>query len=176
MSEGIPKLRNENHICWIFGLFFENAYKWKPHHWKDQVYVLNTYYNIDTNDLAAMEPARKAITHHAWHVMTFFFHTSAKVIYPKYNQNWLHTLAYTIDCVCFNLFWPQNVYFLVKIFSTFLKAKSAPHQKSMRFIWVFIVLGIYNFALASNHRQSCYTKIGAPTLKISSTESLRIFR
>ena len=42
-------------------------------HVKGGLPILNTYSNIDKNDLAAMEPARKAITHHAWHVMTFFF-------------------------------------------------------------------------------------------------------
>ena len=46
-------------------------------HIKRRLTVLNTYSNIGKNDLAAMEPARKAITHHAWHVMTFFFHTLA---------------------------------------------------------------------------------------------------
>ena len=47
------------------------------------MYVLSTYYNIDINDLAAMEPARKAITHHAWHVMTFFFIHRPKLYIPS---------------------------------------------------------------------------------------------
>ena len=28
------------------------------------------------------------------------FHTSSKVIYPKYSKHWLYTVAHTIDCVC----------------------------------------------------------------------------
>ena len=29
-------LCSENHISWIYGPFFENAHKWKPHHWNLQ--------------------------------------------------------------------------------------------------------------------------------------------
>ena len=62
---------------------------------------IHTYSNIDKNDLAAMEPARKAITHHAWHVMTFFSYTGFKVLHPKYYIQLLYTLTYTIDYVSF---------------------------------------------------------------------------
>ena len=108
----------------------------------------------------------------SWH---FFSYTGIKVIYPKYYKHWLYTLAYTIDSVWFSLFWPKKTTLLSQ---NYRNCPDDPAQQkiSMWFIWVFIVLGIYNFELASNHRQSCYTKIGAPTLKISSTESLRIFR
>ena len=30
------QLCTENHISWIFGLFFENVHEWKPHHWNRQ--------------------------------------------------------------------------------------------------------------------------------------------
>ena len=30
------QLCSENCISWIFGLFFENAHEWKPHHWNPQ--------------------------------------------------------------------------------------------------------------------------------------------
>ena len=74
-------------------------------HIKRRLTVLNTYSNIGKNDLAAMEPARKAITHHAWHVMTFFFiHWHQRYISQKYYKQLLYTLTYTIDYVSFSLF------------------------------------------------------------------------
>ena len=53
-----------------------------------KILAVNTYFDIDTNDLAAMEPARKAITHHAWHVMTFFF--------IHWHQSYISQVLYTI--------------------------------------------------------------------------------
>ena len=46
---------------------------------------------------------------------------------------------------------PKVGYFkkTAEMFSTALEAKSAQKQKGKKFIWVFTVLGIYNFAMYS---------------------------
>ena len=40
---------------------------------------------------------------------------ASKVIHPKFYKNVPSTLAYTIECVCFGLFWPKKLHFKPKI-------------------------------------------------------------
>ena len=72
-------------------------------------------------------------------------HLLFKVIHPKYYKNWLYTLAETIDWIFLTYFDQKKYTLKPKLDSTLAKL-----QINSVLHWVFIVLGIFNFANIGN--------------------------
>ena len=109
-------LCSENCISWIFGLFFENAHKWKPHHWHLQDLVCESLMSnnrTNENSLFPLPPCQPLnSTLYARIKGTIIFRKQCRLVHsrPHLLRPWEPSCVYLLYSCKFMYYWIHRIH------------------------------------------------------------------
>ena len=100
-------LCSRKRISWIFGLFFENVQKWKPHHWNTQEP------RTRCTCICPMSTNKVALEHRSYKITPSIIDVWKWLQYINFYQQCPWFKIYRWLCLSFFYFFPLNFYLLL---------------------------------------------------------------